>query len=337
MKLAPRTDAATRTALVTEWRDSGMTSNEFANSRGINAATLRGWKFRMVESGEIEEFEEPKAPKAPKVELVTPAIEVQPAKREGKQPARAHKLLAECLDRIAGGFTNLLVVGPAGSGKTTLASQIAESMGLDFACISLSGGANESHLFGRRLPDERGNWTYFESPFVKIYRDGGVFLLDEMDAADSNVLLAANAALANGFFQCPVTGARVERHPSTIILGASNTFGTGADAQYVGRNALDAATRDRFVFSIVEVDYDRDLERSIARSMAKSEARADEVCALIWRIRDAVATNKLRRIVGTRSIMGAIRFANMGRSNEQITAELVVGWSAEEKRKVGLA
>ena len=335
--MTERTPKNEQIAIVKAWAKSGMTSLDFGAKMGVKPATLRGWKFRMVESGEIEEFEEPKAPKAPKVELVTPAIEVAPAKREGKAPARAHKLLAECLDRIAGGFNNLLVVGPAGSGKTTLASQIAESLGLDFACISLSGGANESHLFGRRLPDEKGNWTYFESPFVRIYRDGGVFLLDEMDAADANVLLAANAALANGFFQCPVTGARVERHADTIILGASNTFGTGADAQYVGRNALDASTRDRFAFSIIEVDYDRDLERSIARSMAKSEARADEVCALIWRIRDAVAINKLRRIVGTRSIMGATRFANMGRSNEQITAELVVGWSAEEKRKVGLA
>jgi hypothetical protein len=46
------------------------------------------------------------------------------------------------------------------------------------------------------------------------------------------------------------------------VCAAANTYGTGADALYVGRNQLDAATLDRFY--VVEMDYDRKLEAKLA-------------------------------------------------------------------------
>ena len=333
--MTERTPKNEQIAIVKAWAKSGMTAAEFAADRNMNSNTLRSWKFRAVNAGEVEHFEEPKAPKAPKVELVTPAIEVAPVKREGKQPARAHAQLQRVLRKVGAGLVNLLIVGPAGSGKTTLASQVAESLGLDFGVLSLSGGANESHLFGRLAPDATGAWSYSESPFVRIYRNGGVFLLDEMDAADPNVLVSANAALANGFLVVPATGERIERHPETIILSAANTFGAGADAMYVGRNALDAATLDRFVGALVTVDYDRDLERKIALDIAGAEGEA--LLARLWSLRDAVASNKLRRIVGTRAIIAGSKLLKAGDSIAEIVGDLTIAWSAEEKRKVGLA
>ena len=107
---------------------------------------------------------------------------------------------------LSEGHRNLLMVGPAGSGKTTLAKDVAEALGLDFGFISLSAGVTETHLFGRMLPQADGTWGYVESVFVRIYRNGGVFLLDELDAADANVMVSINAALANGVLCNPVTG-----------------------------------------------------------------------------------------------------------------------------------
>ena len=52
-------------------------------------------------------------------------------------------------------------------------------------------------------------------PFIRIYRNGGVFLFDEVDAADGNVMVCVNAALANGMLCNPVTGEVIERHADT--------------------------------------------------------------------------------------------------------------------------
>lgn len=38
---------------------------------------------------------------------------------------------------------------------------------------------------------------------MEFYEEGGVFLLDEVDAADANVLLVINQALANGHLPVP--------------------------------------------------------------------------------------------------------------------------------------
>jgi cobaltochelatase CobS len=39
----------------------------------------------------------------------------------------------------------------------------------------------------------------------------------------------------------------------------ANTFGTGADRQYVGRNQLDESTLDRFRIGQIERDYDSEI------------------------------------------------------------------------------
>src|SRR5208337_1523898 len=121
-------------------------------------------------------------------------------------------------------------------------------------CVSLvngsTAGVTETHLFGRVLPQADGSWQFCPSRFVEIYEQGGVFLLDEMDAADANVMVAINAALANGVMANPHGKVHV-RHPKCIIIAAANTWGRGGDHLYVGRNQLDAATMDRFVLSMV--------------------------------------------------------------------------------------
>ncbi|MCH7728630.1 MAG: hypothetical protein IH991_19420, partial [Planctomycetes bacterium] len=73
------------------------------------------------------------------------------------------------------------------------------------------------------------------------------------------MLVVVNAALANGHLRLP-DGTTVDRHADFVCAAAANTFGTGADRQYVGRNQLDAATLDRFAACRLAFDYDVDLE-----------------------------------------------------------------------------
>jgi len=57
---------------------------------------------------------------------------------------------------------------------------------------------------------------------------------------------------------------KVERHKDFYCIAAANTYGSGADREYIGRNQLDAASLDRFVF--FDWNIDEDLERELANN-----------------------------------------------------------------------
>src|SRR5471032_202455 len=92
---------------------------------------------------------------------------------------------------------NVLLVGPAGSGKTTAAEACAKALGLEFHFI-----------------DAHGNMR--ETAFRKAYEFGGVYLFDEIDASLPAATMAFNAALANGF--CDFADKMVHRHPDFICI-----------------------------------------------------------------------------------------------------------------------
>jgi MoxR-like ATPase len=246
---------------------------------------------------------------------------------------RTHKQFAELMGLISEGHSNLMMVGPAGSGKTTLARNVAKALSLDFGFISLSAGVTETHLFGRMLPQSDGTWGYQPSRFVNIYRNGGVFLFDELDAADGNVIVSVNAALANGVLCNPVTGEVIERHADCLIVTAANTFGTGGSTQYVGRNALDAATLDRFVLATLLVTYDTDLEADIAGSLLNS-TKSNALLAWVGVLRGRVEYNRLRRVISTRLVVNAAKAMAKGCTLDDVKKRLFVSWSPDEIAKV---
>ena len=84
----------------------------------------------------------------------------------------------------------------------------------------------------------------------------------------------------------------IDRHKDFRIIAAANTWGKGSDMQYVGRNALDGATLDRF--DNIYLDYDRKLESNLYPN--------DEVLKFMWSFRDAVDKAKIHHIVSTRGI-----------------------------------
>jgi len=236
-----------------------------------------------------------------------------------------HEALKPALTLIGRGEQNLFMVGPAGTGKTTLSHDIARALSVDFGFLSLSAGIGEHHLFGRVLPQADGSWKHVAARFCEIYQSGGVFLLDEIDAADPNLMVAINAALANGKMSNPVSGQVIERHRECIIVGAANTFGHGADRQYVGRNQLDAATLDRFTMATIFVDYSPAIESAICDN--------EQIIEWVAAVRKVIADHKLRRICSTRTLERAARHRTAGASMNEIKAAYFVSWSEDEKAK----
>lgn len=150
----------------------------------------------------------------------------------------------------------VFLTGPAGSGKNVLCQQIAKALSLDF--YFTNAVTQEYKLTG--FTDAMG--VFHESQFYKAFKNGGLFMLDEMDASIPEVLIILNAAIANRYFDFPAPIGYVEAHPNFRVVAAGNTFGIGADYEYVGRNQLDAASLDRF--AMVRIDYDEKIEESCA-------------------------------------------------------------------------
>ena len=95
----------------------------------------------------------------------------------------------------------VLLVGPAGTGKTYLTERVAEIVNLPYGDIALSEGASISWLFGRNMPQ-----GYIGADLVETFANSGVFCIDELDAADANLAIGLNKPLANDRFTNPVTG-----------------------------------------------------------------------------------------------------------------------------------
>ena len=206
--------------------------------------------------------------------------------------------------------------GGAGSGKTTLASQVAEALSLPFGALSMSEGMSEGQLLGR--PTVKGG--YISTDFIDKYENGGVFLFDEMDAMDANVAVVLNSALANG--DCPVPfrseKPRAIRHENFYVIGAGNTWGTG--------QGLDGATLDRF--EKVEIGYNPRLEKMLA-----GNANWYEACL---ELRKRAEEYSLKKFIGTRTFKRAGIYHAKGKSLKFFLESQVVHWSKEEISKVGL-
>ena len=243
---------------------------------------------------------------------------------------------------------NVYLCGPAGCGKTHLAGQVAKLFALPFNFISCTAGMSESNLTGLLLPvGENGAFNYVPSAYVTRYTQGGVFLLDEIDASDSNTLLILNASLANGHLAVPqaLENPIMTRHADSHVMAAGNTpLGGGADENYGGRNPLDGSTSDRF-YQII-VDYDAAYEASLfpngegkrSKSWSPTAAAPDFAAAQakFLSIRELVARHKMPRIVSTRFAQKLVAAMRAGVSLNEALADLTSHWSQDERVRVGV-
>lgn len=149
---------------------------------------------------------------------------------------------------------SIYLCGPAGTGKSYLAQQVAQALDLEYWYTA--SVVDDIQLKG--FIDANGR--YHETQFYKAFTQGGIFLLDELDASVPETLVLLNNALANGYFDFPI--GRTQAHKDFHAIAAGNTFGTGADSTYTGRYTLDAASMDRF--ALICIDYDRRIELAMA-------------------------------------------------------------------------
>lgn len=165
-----------------------------------------------------------------------------------------HKEIAKLLYYISKRH-HVYLHGPAGSGKSTAAKQVAEALNLSFGYLSLNPQTPDSRILG--FLDAGG--SYRSTIFYKCYKDGGVFCIDEMDNASAALLTTLNSMLENGLgaFPCGL----VPRHKDFVLVATGNTNGKGGNPMFPERRPFDMAFSERFTFLFW--GYDVDMERKI--------------------------------------------------------------------------
>lgn len=191
---------------------------------------------------------------------------------------------------------NVYLYGPAGSGKNTIAEQIAEALGVEFyyqntlvTKFDVSGYKNAQGEFE-------------ETPFYKAWKNGGLFFADELDNSTAEAIIALNAALANGYYTFPNSSEKVAKHPDFYCIAAGNTNGQGATEEYCGRYQMDESSRDRFAF--IEIGYNAKVEESICGGHL-------DILDFVRDLRGVTKSLQIKLICGYRAISRLAKFYDM--------------------------
>jgi cobaltochelatase CobS len=260
------------------------------------------------------------------LELINTAMESQAPRRveyvindlPTKVIDKQHRNFDKLLKLTARRF-NTMLIGEAGSGKSSAARKVAELLGLDYGFISVGMTTTKTEFFG--YMDAQGRVV--ETEFRKRFINGGVFLVDEFDAGNPNVSIALNEPLANKRAAFP--DGVFEAHPDFICIAAANTYGNGATAEFTGRNALDKATLDRFTF--LDWNIDDEFEQSLVSDI--------DWLKKVRKIRAAFKDLNIKQPVSTRAaIQGAVLLADEFNTAEVMEMTIFKGLNETIKTQV---
>lgn len=271
-----------------------------------------------------------------KPELKTaPGVDVIKA---NSKPKHVHTpLLDACLEADVPAY----LYGEAGSGKSTAAEIAAAIRGVTLRALSLNPMTSKSDIIGYNDASGKYNTTGFR----QVYEEGGIFLFDEMDNGNASVVALVNRALAGWENEFP--DGPVERNWGTRIMAAANTIGRGATAQYVGRNALDAATLDRF--AMIPWDIDDFLEDELMKVVDQKQAGKRKLVDIseggvpskkewLQEVRDyrkKAEEKKLRVVISPRSSIYGGKLAEVGVGQRWLSEMLIFkGMSEADRRKI---
>lgn len=88
----------------------------------------------------------------------------------------------------------VLIIGPKGTGKTTLVRRFAQDMAAHLDSINFSLRTRESHLVGTKTLSE-GTVGFSEGLLVRSMKNGSMLYLDEINAAEADVLIRLDESL----------------------------------------------------------------------------------------------------------------------------------------------
>lgn len=253
-----------------------------ATKEGFNEATVldaRGNTYRLkMKDGSVKELSarQPNGPFYPPFYVQDEAPDVWRCRgrslpkvdlQQFKNPAMAKALIpreepyrflphtSKVVDGIINGDPQFLV-GPKGTGKTSLVAQIAARIGMPLIIVNINPQMMISDLVGQ-VQIAGGETVWLDGLVTLAMRNGYWLLLDEFDFISPDI--------SSQFF--PIMekpprltlkekpgGEVVEVAPTFRIFATGNALGEDKDGEYVGTQMMNAALKDRFsAGQIVEI------------------------------------------------------------------------------------
>jgi nitric oxide reductase NorQ protein len=231
----------------------------------------------------------------------------------------------------------VLIIGPKGTGKTTLVRRFASEMNKELDSVNFSLRTRESHLVGARTLD-KGEINFVEGVLVKSMRNGTLLYLDELNAAEADVLLRLDEALDDRrqLVLKEAEGQIVKAADDWFVIATINPL------SHVGTKELPPQLLSRFPVRM-RLDYPpEDIELDIvSRHVTIDDSKVKDIkhaIQLAKNLREAAAVEELYYSPSIRETIAFAKMLNTGLSGRQ-TAEIVYAnvydqWGQVEYQKV---
>ncbi|MDQ3847694.1 MAG: MoxR family ATPase [Thermoproteota archaeon] len=231
----------------------------------------------------------------------------------------------------------VLIIGPKGTGKTTLVRRFASEMKKELDSVNFSLRTRESHLVGSRTLN-KGEINFVEGVLVKSMRSGTLLYLDELNAAEADVLLRLDEALDDRrqLVLKEAEGQIVKATEDWFVIATINPL------SHVGTKELPPQLLSRFPVRM-RLDYPpENIELDIvSRHVMIDDLQAREVkhaIQLAKNLREAAAVEELYYSPSIRETIAFAKMLKTGLSGRQ-TAEVIYAnaydqWGQVEYQKV---
>jgi nitric oxide reductase NorQ protein len=196
----------------------------------------------------------------------------------------------EVLERAYSSNLFALIIGPKGTGKTTLVREFAARKGIKLESINFSLRTRESHLVGSKTLDS-GAVGFEQGILVRSMREGSMLYLDEINAAEADVLLRLDEALDDRrqLVLKEASGQLIEAVKEWFVIATINPL------SHVGTKELPPQLLSRFPVRI-RLDYPpEEIELQIVKKYVSgsNEKEIQQAVKLANILRQAAAVEEL--------------------------------------------
>ena len=229
----------------------------------------------------------------------------------------------------------VMIIGPKGTGKTSLVREYAKQKSKELQSINFSLRTRESHLVGTKTLID-GNIGFDEGILVKSMKEGNILYLDEINAAEADVLLRLDEALDDRrqVVLKESSGEIIKAKDSWFVIATINPL------THVGTKELPPQLLSRFPVRI-RLDYPpEDVEYKIIKKHVKNPNESDVLqgIKLANTLRQASAVEELYYSPSIRQTIAYAKLLEGGTSAKK-SALIVFGnvysqWGNVEFQKV---
>lgn len=196
----------------------------------------------------------------------------------------------EVLERAYSSNLFVLIIGPKGTGKTTIVREFATKKDIKLESINFSLRTRESHLIGSKTLDG-GEVGFEQGILVRSMKEGSMLYLDEINAAEADVLLRLDEALDDRrqLVLKEASGELVEAAKGWFVIATINPL------SHVGTKELPPQLLSRFPVRI-RLDYPpEEIELQIVKKYVSGsyEKEIQQAIKLANILRQAAAVEEL--------------------------------------------